>query len=184
MKKTIKELLRLGYTECSMKFYRNRWQKILQFAEENNETHYSEQLGINYVENHFQIYKKNFDQTLSQKDTQELCIIQMIGDFQLHHKALMRCYKHQEFLKDQYYIIISNDFSKYCESKDYSKVAVDHYVKQSKRFIDYLVSQEIYDYQNITLPIVNSYINTLARYTYTTVEQNICSIRAFLRYLL
>ena len=49
------ELLRLGYTEGSMKFYRNRWQKILQFAEERNETQYSEQLGIDYVESHFQI---------------------------------------------------------------------------------------------------------------------------------
>ncbi len=26
------ELLRLGYTEGSMKFYRNRWKKIIQFA--------------------------------------------------------------------------------------------------------------------------------------------------------
>ena len=178
------ELLRLGYTEGSMKFYRNRWQKILQFAEERNETQYSEQLGIDYVESHFQIFEKDLDKTLLQKDTQELRIIRMIGDFQLHHTVLRRYYKHRELLTDPYYMGISDEFKKYCEFKDYSKVTVDHYVKQSERFMDYLISQGIKDCHDITLPIINRYIKTLAGYAYKTVEQNICSIRAFLRYLL
>jgi len=177
------ELLRLGYTEGSMKFYRNRWKKIIQFAEDRDEIFYSEQLGINYVEHHYQILEKDFDKTLSQKDTQELRIIRMIGDFQLHHTVLRRYYKHKELLTDFYYLDISKGFKRYCEYKDYSKVTVDHYVKQSERFMDYLVSQRIRDCHDIELPIINGYIRTLAGYTYKTVEQNICSIRAFLRYL-
>lgn len=151
------ELLRLGYTEGSMKFYRNRWQKILQFAEEQKESYYSEQLGIDYVESHYQISKKDLDKALSQKDTQELRIIRMIGDFQLHHTVLRRYYKHRELLKDLYYIGVSNDFREYCQSKDYSKVTIDHYVKQSERFMDYLISQGIKDCHRITIPIVHSY---------------------------
>lgn len=108
----------------------------------------------------------------------------MIGDFQLHHTVLRRYYKHKELLTDPYYVGVNNDFKKYCESKDYSKVTVEHYVKQSKRFMDYLISQEIFDCHDISLSSINSYIKTLAGYTYKTVEQNICSIRAFLRYLL
>ncbi len=177
------ELLRLGYTEGSMKFYRNRWKKLIQFAEEQDEIFYSEQLGINYVEHYFQILEKDFDKTLSQKDTQELRIIRMIGDFQLHHTVLRRYYKHKELLTDSYYRDISKSFRRYCEYKDYSKITVDHYVKKSERFMDYLVSQGTRDCHNINLPIINRYIRTLAGYTYKTVEQNICSIRAFLRYL-
>lgn len=177
------ELLRLGYTEGSMKFYRNRWEKIIQFAEERDEIFYSEQLGINYVEHHYQILEKDFDKTLSQKDTQELRIIRMIGDFQLHHTVLRRYYKHRELLTDSYYIGISKKFKRNCEHKDYSKVTVDHYVKQSERFMDFLVSQEIHDCHDVELPVINRYIRTLAGYTYKTVEQNICSIRSFLRYL-
>lgn len=48
-------MLCLDYTEESMKFYRNRWQKILLFAENHDATHYSEQLGIDFIENRFQI---------------------------------------------------------------------------------------------------------------------------------
>jgi integrase/recombinase XerD len=177
------ELLRLGYTEGSMNFYRNRWKKIIKFAEERNEIYYSEQLGINFVENHYRIFEKDFNKTLSQKDTQELRIIRMIGDFQLHHTVLRRYYKHRKLLADSYFVEISNDFKKYCKQKDYSMVTVDHYVKQSERFMDYLVSQGIRDCHDINLPIINGYIRTLVGYTYKTVEQNICSIRSFLRYL-
>lgn len=177
------ELLRLGYTEGSMKFYRRRWNQIAKFAEERNEIYYSEQLGIDFVEKLFQILERDFDKTLSQKDTQELRIIRMIGDFQLHHTVLRRYYKHREILTDSYYITISNGFKKYCQHKYYSKVTVDHYVKQSERFMDYLLAQGIRDCQDINLPSINGYIRTLAGYTYKTVEQVICSIRSFLRYL-
>lgn len=177
------ELLRLGYTEGSMTFYRRRWEQILQFAGEHNEIYYSEQLGLDFVESCFHIFKKDLDKTLSQKDTQELRVIRMIGDFQLHRTVLRRYYKHRELLTDPYYIRISDDFKSYCERRDYSQVTIEHYVKQSERFMDYLVSQGIHNCHNISLSVINGYIRTLAGYTYKTVEQNICSIRAFLRYL-
>lgn len=129
-------------------------------------------------------WKKIFEKVLSQKDTQELRVIRMIGDFQLHQTVLRRYYKHREILTDPYFISISSDFRKYCEAKDYSKVTVEHYVKQSERFMYYLISQGINDCHAITLPVINDYIRTLAGYSYKTVEQNICSIRSLLRYLL
>lgn len=177
------ELLRLGYTEGSMTFYRRRWEQILHFAGEKNEIYYSEQLGLDFVESCFQIFKKDLDKTLSQKDTQELRVIRMIGDFQLHRTVLRRYYKHRELLTDPYYMRISDDFKSYCKQRDYSQVTIEHYVKQSERFMDYLVSQGIHNCQNISLSVINGYIRTLAGYTYKTVEQNICSIRAFLRHL-
>ena len=68
------EMLRLNYTEGSMRFYRRRWRMLLQFTREREETFYSELLGIDFVE-------KYFNRTLSQSETQELRIIRMIGDF-------------------------------------------------------------------------------------------------------
>lgn len=178
-----KELLRLGYTEGSMNFYQGRWRKIKEFAKEQNEIFYSEQLGINFVEKNYHIFKKDFDNTLSQKDTQELRVIRMIGDFQLHHTILRRYYKHKQLLTNSYYIENSKYFKKYCEQRNYSKVTTEAYVKETEKFMDYLVSQKIYNCHDITVNHINGYIKTLAGYTYKTVERNICSIRAFLRYL-
>lgn len=177
------EMLRLGYTEGSLNFYRRRWRMLLQFAQERRESYYSERLGIDFVEEHFHILEKDFERTLSQAETQELRIIRMIGDFQLHHTVLRRYYKHKEILTNPHFIEVSNQFKHYCVEKDYSRVTTDHYVKQSARFMDYLSSQGINSCKEIDLKLINNYIKTLAGYTYKTVEQNICSLRALFRFL-
>ncbi|HBL49003.1 MAG TPA: hypothetical protein DDZ65_02005 [Firmicutes bacterium] len=177
------ELLRLGYVEGTMSFYQGRWRKLLKFAEERGAIYFSEQLGLDFLKTHFHILRKDLDNTLSQRDVQDIRVVRMIGDFQLHHVVLRRYYKHHVLLTDPYYVVVSANFKRHCEHKGYSPVTVDHYVKLSARFMDYLLAQGIHDCSQITLPLVNGYIRTLAGYTYKTVEQNICAIRAFLRYL-
>lgn len=178
------ELKRLGYAEATLKFYRRRWQMLLDYAKSRGERDFSEQLGLDFVEQHFHILKKDGSGTLSQCDIQELRVIRMVGDFQLHHAVLRRYYKQKDILIDPYFISLSQDFQQYCREKEYSPVTIDHYVKQSAHFMDYLASQGISRCSDMTVGLINGYIRTLAGYTYKTVEQNICSMRAFFRFLL
>lgn len=113
-------------------------------------------MRINFVEQYFHILEKDFDGSLSQSETQELRIIRMIGDFQLHSSILRRYYKHKEILTDSYFIEISNRFNQYCVDKDYSKVTIDHYVKQSARFMDYPSSQNVKDCKEINLSFLTT----------------------------
>ncbi len=178
------EMLRLGYTKGSMQFYRRQWQRLRQFAQEQKEIFYSEQLGIDFVEQQYHIFEKDSNRTLLRSDIQKLRIIRMIGDFQLHHTVLRRYYKHKEILPEPYFVAISHRFKSYCEMKGYSKVTTDCYVKQSARFMDYLASQGVTDCKGLSLHLIQAYLKTLVGYTYKTVEQNICSLRAFFRFLL
>jgi site-specific recombinase XerD len=178
------ELIRLGYTEGSMKFYRNRWQKLQNFAVERHQTHFTEQLGLDFLESCCHLLEKESTKSLSQNDTQQLRVIRMIGDFQLHQSVLRRYYKQRNLLQNSYFLAIADRFEGYCENKGYSNVTTEHYVKQTKLFMDYLVSQNVTDCDQIALPVITSYILTLSGYSYKTIEQKICSIRAFLRYLL
>jgi integrase/recombinase XerD len=178
------EMLRLGYTDASMQFYRRQWRMLLEFAKECGEVFYSERLGIDFIEKYYHILEKDFNHKLLQSEVQKLRIIRLIGDFQLHHTVLRRYYKHKEILTDPYFITISEQFKIYCAHKGYSKVTIDHYINQSARFMDYLVSQNITNCKAINLELINSYIKALAGYTYKTVEQNICSMRSFFRFLL
>ena len=175
------ELLRLGYTKASMDYYRSRWKRLLHYAQSQNEIYYSEQLGVDYLEDHHQILGQDLCNGLSHKSTQELRVIRMVGDFQLHKAVLRRYCNNKNLLTDPYCIGVSKSFRTYCEAKDYSKITVEYYVKLSERFMDYLLSQGIKYCHEITLSAVNNYIKTLVGYTCKTVELNISMLRVFLR---
>lgn len=190
-KKTLKELmleleqelLRLGYTQASLAFYKNRWTTLQAFAETKGENYYSEQLGIEFIETHFNILKKDFEGTLKQSDVQNLRVIRMLGDFQLHGTVLRRYYKQRQLLHHPYFIEVHNDFRQHCTDRDYATVTVEHYIKIAAKFLDYVDSQKIVSFQEVTLNVINNYIKTLAGYTYKTVEQQLCGLRIFFKYL-
>ena len=179
------EMLRLCYSNVSMQFYRKRWRQLLQFAKERGELFYSEQLGIDFVEKHFNVFKKDDNQGLSKRELQELRIIRVISDFQLHHTILRSHGNHKDILLTvPSFIALCKQFQLYCEGKGYSKTTTLHYVKHSARFMDYLASQNITDCKKISLPLIHAYIKTLAGCAYQTIEPFICALRAFFRFLL
>lgn len=178
------EMLRFGYADNTMRLYRRRWKRLLRFAEERSETFYSEQLGMSFVEEHFHILEKDINGTLSRSDLRKLRTIRMIGDFQLYHTFSRQYCKNKEVLTEPYFVAIRNRFRLYCEGKGCAKTTIDHYVRQSVRFMDYLASQGIIDCKAINLSLIHAYIKTLAGYAYNSVTENICCMRAFLRFLL
>lgn len=177
------ELLRLGYTKGSMAFYRRRWKQLMEYARDRDEYYFTEQLGIDFVQDFYGITQDDFGKTLSQTKTQDLRVVRMIGDFQLHRAILRRYLKHRQILTEPFFIEISSRFRNYCTGKEYSNVTTGHYVKQASHFVDYLAAQGERDFKNVTLTVINAYIRTLAGYTYKTIEQNICSLRTFFRFL-
>ncbi len=177
------ELLRLGYTKGSMTFYRRRWNQLMAYAEDRGECYYTEQLGMDFLKEFFGVTQEDFSRTLPQAETQEIRVIRMVGDFQLHHAVLRRYLKHKEILTAPFFVDIRSRFQSSCEKKGYSQVTTEHYVKQSSYLMDYLAAQGMNDFTAVTLDTVNAYIRTLAGFSYKTVEQHICSLRAFFRFL-
>ena len=177
------ELLRLGYTKGSMTFYRRRRNQLMAYAEDRGECYYTEQLGMDFLKEFFGITQEDFSRTLPQAETQEIRVVRMVGDFQLHHAVLRRYLKHKELLTTPFFVDIRSRVQSSCEKKGYSQVTTEHYVKQSSYLMDYLAAQGMDDFTAVTLDTVNAYIRTLAGFSYKTVEQHICSLRAFFRFL-
>ncbi len=178
------EMLRLGYSNHYMKFYRRRWQQLLQFAKERGDSFYSEQLGIDFVEKHFKIFGKEDNRTLSENGVRELRVIRMIGDFQLHRTIFRQYSNHKKILVNSSFIALRNQFQSYCEDKGYSKTTTYQHIHKFVRFMDYLSSQHIADCKEINLSLIHAYIKTLAGYAHTTIGHEICCLRTFLRFLL
>jgi integrase/recombinase XerD len=166
-----------------MNFYKTQWNKLLEFAKERDEIYYSEKLGVDFVEQKFNILQKNFEGRLKRTEVQKLRVIRMLGDFQLHGSVLRRYYKHKEILHSQYFIEVISNFKQYCIDKEYSTVTIGHYTQKSERFLDYCDSHGLTSCTEINLPLIDNYIKTLAGYAYKTVEQQLCSLRSFFKYL-
>lgn len=153
---------------------------LLEFAQERDEVFYSERLGIDFVEKNFNILEKDFEGSLKQREVQDLRVIRMLGDFQLHGSVLRRYYKHKVILHNQYFLNVICDFKQYCIDKEYSTVTIGHYTKQSAKFLDYGDSHGLASCNEINFTLITNYIKTLVGYAYKTVEQQLCSLRSFL----
>ena len=108
LKDVEQEMIRLHYTKGTLTFYRRRWKMLMAFAKERGETEYSEKLGFDFVEYHFGLLEKDSERKLKTSEVQELRVIRMIGDFQLHRTILRRCYKFRQILTELYWIEIRN----------------------------------------------------------------------------
>jgi len=153
------------------------------FANEQSEIYYSEKLGLDFLEKRYNILQKDFDGCLKRSEVQHLRVIRMLGDFQLHGSVLRRYYKHKKILYNLYFIEVVCNFKQYCINKDYSDVTIAHYTKIASKFLDYFDAHGLTKCDEINLNLINDYIKTLAGYTYKTVEQQLCSLRALFRFL-
>ena len=177
------EMLNLGYSKNSIYQYRDCCCRLKAYAEENNENHFSERLGIDFVEKSFNVSEKDSDKIPTQAYVRTLRFIRMIGDFQLHHTILRRHIKQKKLLKNPYFISIHKRFDSYCIEKSFSFGTIQNHLNQTAQFFDYLISQRINSCQEICLTNINSYIKTLVGYDYKTVKQHLYSLRTLFRFL-
>ena len=182
----LKQLLQENnYTPATIRFYEREWSKIQSFlTEEYGNTAYDMERGLKYLENQYGFITKYNDGTLSQQRVQLLRVVHMLEDYRLHQVLTRRYYASKNPITlNAYYSDVSADYSKCLDSMDLSMSTIGHYKGISLVFMDYLQQRKIESTMNITMDTCNSYLKTLAGYSFKTIEQNVCGIRHFLRFL-
>lgn len=182
----LKQLLQENnYTPATIHFYEREWSKIQSFlTEECGNTDYDMERGLKYLENQYGFITKYNDGTLSQQRVQLLRVVHMLEDYRLHQVLTRRYYASKNpIMLNAYYSDVSADYSKCLDSTDLSMSTIEHYKGISLVFMDYLQQRKIESTMNITMDTCNSYLKTLVGYSFKTIEQNVCGIRHFLRFL-
>lgn len=182
----LKQLLQENnYTPVTIRFYEREWSKIQSFlTEEYGDTDYDMERGLKYLEKQYGFITKYNDGTLSQQRVQLLRVVHMLEDYRLHQVLTRRYYASKNPITlNAYYSDVSSDYSKFLDSTDLSMSTIGHYKGISLVFMDYLQQRKIESTMNITMDTCNSYLKTLAGYSFKTIEQNVCGIRHFLRFL-
>ena len=173
------------YNPVTIRFYRNEWKKIRLFLTERyGDTGFDMERGLEYLEEKYN-FKTRYDEgTLSQQRVQLLRVIHMLEDYRLH-RVLTRRYhasRNPISLRPDLEIIFS-EYSRYLNGSELSKCTVDHYLSFSKVFLDFLCQRSLIGINNLTTKLCHEYLKTLAGYSFKTVEQNVCGLRHFLRFL-
>ena len=178
-------LLENHYNSTTIHFYEREWKKIQTFLmNEYADTEYEMERGLKYLEKQYDLVSKYNDGTLSQQRVQLLRVVHMLEDYSLHRVLTRRYYASKNPLTlDERFEPLFNEYADFLDSSELSVSTVNHYKRISVVFMDYLAQRKILSADQVTMDICNSYLKTLAGYSFKTIEQNVCGVRHFLRFL-
>lgn len=178
-------LLENHYNPATIHFYEREWKKIQTFLmDEYGDTEYEMERGLKYLEKHYNLVSRYNDGTLSQQRVQLLRVVHMLEDYSLHRVLTRRYYASKNPLAlAESFEPLFNEYADFLDSSELSVSTINHYKKISIVFMDYLAQRKIPSVEQLTMDICNSYLKTLAGYSLKTVEQNVCGVRHFLRFL-
>ncbi len=178
-------LLENNYNPATIHFYKREWNKIQSFLmDEYGDSEFDMERGLKYLEKRYGFISKCNEGTLSQQRVQLLRIIHMLEDYSIH-KVLTRRYfaSKNPIVLNSYYSTVFTGYTTYLDSTELSATTKEHYKRSAMVLMDYFTQTKVLQTGKITMENCNAYLKTLAGYIFKTIEQNVCGIRHFLRYI-
>jgi len=151
---------------------------------EYGDTGYEMERGLKYLEKQYNLINRYNDGTLSQQRVQLLRVVHMLEDYSLHKVLTRRYYASKNpLVLNEGYSSLFSEYAEFLDSSELSASTINHYKSIATVFMDYLTQRKVLSVGKITMDTCNSYLKTLAGYSFKTVEQNVCGVRHFLRFL-
>ncbi len=169
----------LGYTEGTKKHYIYKWKHLLMYAEQNGDTHYSKELGEEFLATYYGI---KGDKKLSESQVFKVRTITVLGDL-LEHNCFRKCHQKAGKQPPQQFINVLDKYQKRQQEKNLSARTICGKKIILVRFLSHLEKQELTDIRDLTSSEVLSYLPTLAKFRNNTRSGILFSIRNFLLFL-
>ena len=176
------ELIRMGYAEATLSYYRTNWKTIIAHFDKIGEEYFSEPIAMEYVDKKCDFFRKEQAGELTQSNIYLFRIIRMIGDFQQHGTVLRRYERNLSKVNKPLNLEMLNKFWIHCKNSEYAISTCKSYVRTAENFLSYIeakgISLKMLDAGDLT-----AFVKTLLGYSYKTVEFILCGTRALLRFL-
>jgi site-specific recombinase XerD len=176
------EMLRVGYKEGTLGYYRDNWKRIIAHFDDIGEQYYSETIAMSYVDSKCDFFAKEEAGLLSQSNIYLFRIVRMIGDFQQHGTVLRRYMRSLSKVNAPRHIALLARFGEHCHLSDYAISTQRSYRRIAENFLSFVEAHGL-SIQNLNTENLNAFVKTLMGYSYKMVEFMICGTRAFLRFL-
>ena len=177
------ELIRQGYKEATLKYYRENWKRICTYFEERGEKYFSEAVAMEYVDSKCNFFAKERAGQLTQSNIYLFRIVRMMGDFGQHGIVLRRYTRSLSRINEAGHIQMLEKFENYCRSNDdYSKSTQASYRRTAENFLCFIEARRM-TLKELKADELTDFVKTLMGYSYKMVEFVLCGTRTFLRFL-
>jgi site-specific recombinase XerD len=176
------ELIRQGYKDTTLKYYRDIWKRIMAYFEAHGEVYFSEALAMEYVDNKCDYFAKEKAGTLTQSNSYLFRVVRMIGDFQQHGIVPRRYMRSLSRINDAFNKRCLELFEVHCKVSEYAISTQKGYRRVAESFLSFLESHKIL-LETLNVGDLTDFIKTMIGYSYKMVEFILCGTRVFLRFL-
>ena len=176
------ELIRMGYAEATLKYYRTNWKTIIAHFDRIGEDHFSEAAAMEYVDKKCDFFRKEQAGELTQSNIYLFRIVRMMGDYQQHGTILRRYERSLSRVNDPLNREMLDKFKIHCKSNDYAVSTCKSYARTAENFLSFIEANGV-SLGELDAAALTTFVKTLLGYSYKMVEFVLCGTRAFLRFL-
>jgi site-specific recombinase XerD len=173
------ELVRLGYKDSTMVWYRGCWRRLEGFFAARGVEEFSLDLAMAWVDEACGFFDKEHAGTLKQTDVYLFRVAQMLGDYVVHGAVLRRYSRAISKLSDDGAETVAR-FEGHLRAAGRCVSTVRTYGSVAGDFTAFLDTRGGMD--ACDAPAVEAFVAALAGYQFKTVEQKLCALRCFLRF--
>ena len=177
-----RELIRMGYKDSTLKYYRENWKRIIAHFEDCGEEFFSETVAMQYVDSKCDFFAKEKAGLLTQSNIYLFRIVRMMGDFQQHGTVLRRYHRSLSKVKNPANLALLGKFQKHCQDSNYAASTQKSYFRTAENFVCFVEAHALH-LENLTAENLTDFVKTLMGYSYKMVEFVLCGVRCFLRFL-
>jgi integrase len=173
------ELMRLGYKDSTMVWYRGCWRRLEKFFVSVGVEEFSRDLAMMWVDESCGFFAKEQAGTLKPTDVYLFRVAQMLGDYQAHGAVLRRYSRSLSRLAGNGADTLAR-FQAWLRTAGRAVSTVRTYGTVAGEFVAFLDTRG--GMAGCDAGAVEAFVATFAGYQFKTVEQKLCALRSFLRF--
>lgn len=173
------ELVRLGYKDSTMVWYRGWWRRLEEFFAARGVEEFSLDLALAWVDDACGFFAKEQAGTLTATDVYLFRVAQMLSDWSVHGAVLRRYSRNGHRLGGDEAETVAR-FQVWLQESGCAASTVRTYARVGGQFVAFLDTRG--GMAVCDAAVVGAFVATLAGYQVKTVEQKLCAVRSFLRF--
>jgi site-specific recombinase XerD len=180
--KTEQELLRMNYSKVSMSYYRRIFKKIADFSASQGETHFRENIAMEWLDRECDFSNKEKRKELTEYDVYRLRAVKTLVSVAIGEKIPVQYVRKIPEFTDEALMEILNRLSEFSKSHGYAKSTQYLHRTTAATLFKFLLERNL-SANDVTPQIISEFIRTYDGYGKKTMESKLYALRIITKFL-